>query len=72
MFGENISIPVLIEFNSKEVIVGFKPEEYERIAKAFHSQSSPSTNSAIPAESINPESPAPVVEQTAPIVEGTA
>ena len=31
-----VKAPVLVSFATKEVIVGWKPEDYERIAKAWH------------------------------------
>lgn len=72
IYGSSAGVPVLVSFDTKNVITGFKVDEYERMVKDFHAEPSPSTNGAVPIESVNPEPPAPVVEQPAPVVEGTA
>lgn len=46
----NDTYPVLVVKFNKEIIAGFKQEDYERVASAFYAVNSPSTNSLFAGE----------------------
>lgn len=49
----DVVFPVLVSLFNNEIVVGFKPDEYERLIKLFNAGNSPSAPDAVANESIN-------------------
>jgi hypothetical protein len=54
------TLPVVVSFVTNKVIVGFKPEEFQKHVDVLLERNSPSSFTVAESESVNPE-PAPAV-----------
>lgn len=72
LFGTEIKLPVLVSLGTNEIIVGFKSDEYERIAKSFYVEPDSGAPGEVGAESQHSgETPEVAVGET-PEAQGAA